>query len=1483
VAGTHFTKSFPATTNQSYTFAWDGLDAYGRLLQGSQPVSIRVGYVYGLVYIAPGNFEQSFGNFGSGVLSAIRGSMDMTLWKNSSTTLGSWSPSSAELEGWTLNVHHSYDVNSKVLHLGDGRNRSAQSSQNQIITTVAGSESRAGGISGDGGLAVAARLNYPYGLAISAQGDFYIAEHGNSRVRKVVADGTITTFAGGGALLSGYGGPATAVRLSPVVDVALDTQDNLYLLAGRPDKVTSDGIITRVPWSGSLSDPKGMTVDAQGNLYIADTRDHRIRKVTPNGITTTVAGTYDVRWGGQQGFSGDGGLATAARLSYPFGLAIDEQGNLYIGDSSNHRVRKVTPAGIISTVAGIGGVAGGAGGFSGDGGLATAAMLNYPRGLALDKQGNLYIADSSNHRIRRVSTDGVITTVAGNGQYFFSGDNVPATSASLYLPHGVALDAQNNLYIADTYNHRIRRVSSNFPGVSDKDFIIASDDGTQLYHFDVTGRHLRTLSTTTGAEQFRFTYSATGHLKQVEDADGNIIRVEHNEKGQPTAIVAADGQRSALKVDANGYLEAITNPANEITKMGYGNGGLLTVFTDPRNQTAAITYDAAGRLLKDQNAAGGFWSLVRSDLGKDNYEVSMTTALNRQTRYKVENLANGDHRRTNTEPDGSVTIQLEKTDGTTQTKSADGTIVTTIKGPDPRFGMQAPFTKSVVIKTPGGLTSNVTSVRQAILSNPFDLMSLTSQTNKTTINGRTFTAVFNASEKQFTSTTPLGRQTLSNIDGQGRVTREQVTGVETVHRTYDPRGHLKFVTQGSGDAERKVTFDYNAEGWVHSITDPLLRKTEYRHDPAGRVTKVILPDLREIGYAYDPNGNITSITPPSRPAHGFQYSAVDLETGYVPPEFGAGPKSTEYRYNLDKQITHIIRPDAQQSLFDYDDGGRLSTITAPHGVTTYSYTPVTGTLAGIAAPDGIGLSYTYDGSLPLTETLTGPVTGTVAMAYNSDFNIRALTIGGVEFGYGYDDDGLLTGAGAMSISRDARNGFITGTQLGSLATTQFYNAFGEMQNFSASQGGTAVFSQSYTRDKLGRLEQKVETVAGQTDGYAYEYNDAGRLTKVTKNGTVIATYEYDANGNRTGDGQNTATYDAQDRLMQYGSIGYTYTDNGELKSQSVGGQSVQYEYDVVGNLRKATLAEGTIVDYLIDGRNRRIGKKVNGTLVQGLLYQDQLNPVAKLNGAGEIVARFIYGTKAHVPDYMVKDGQTYRIISDHLGSVRMVVDVASGNVVQRLDYDAYGSVIQDTNPEFQPFGYAGGIYDQHTKLTRFGARDYDAVSGRWTAKDPIRFEGGDTNLYGYALNDPVNLIDPDGRLLINAAGAVLGAAAGGLIAAATGQSVTAGIASGALSGAMLGGGILINAITGAVTGGLGHLIAPGACGPSFRGALGAAGLGATGGVAGRQLGLSNGLAAARAGLGQGRVLGTNSATASGYYAQAVGGNLASGAISAAGQ
>jgi sugar lactone lactonase YvrE len=333
------------------------------------------------------------------------------------------------------------------------------------ISTVAGNGTRS--FSGDGGDAMLAQLYFPYGVALDAAGNLFMADTVNHSVRKVDVGGTITTVAGTGTQgFSGDGAAATTARLSRPQRVRLDAAGNLYI-ADRSNhrirKVDATGMITTVAGNGTpgfsgdggaataaqLRDPFGVALDAAGNLYIADTFNNRIRKVdASSGVISTVAGT------GTSGFSGDGGAATAAQLGNSYDVASDAAGNLYIADTTNQRIRRVDAAsGVISTVAGNG-----TQGSSGDEGDATLAQLLNPQGVALDAAGNLYIADSSNHRIRKVSATGTITTVAGTGAAGYSGAGGAATAAQLNFPYGVALDAAGNLYIADANNQRIRRV-----------------------------------------------------------------------------------------------------------------------------------------------------------------------------------------------------------------------------------------------------------------------------------------------------------------------------------------------------------------------------------------------------------------------------------------------------------------------------------------------------------------------------------------------------------------------------------------------------------------------------------------------------------------------------------------------------------------------------------------------------------------------------------------------------------------------------------------------------------------------------------------------------------------------------------------------------------------------------------------------------------------------------------------------------------------
>ena len=328
--------------------------------------------------------------------------------------------------------------------------------QQYLISTIAGNDSV--GFSGDGGAGTSAQLNLPGGLAVDSSGNLYIADGGNHRVRKL-SNGIITTVAGNGtAGYTGDNGAATSAELNDPVGVAVDSSGNLYIAdaGNQVIRKVSSGTITTfagnnkagagysgdggAATSAQLNDPVGVALDSAGNVYIADANNNAIRKVSGGTISTFPAGT----------------------LHHPDSIAIDPGGNLYVADTGGRRIVFFLSNGTATVFAGNGSP-----GFSGDGGLAVNAALYDPVGVALDSAGYVYIADTFNSRVRKVSpNDGVITTIAGQGRTGYSGDGGPATSATLFFPHGVAVDLAGNVYISDQRNSAIRMLQVAAPLIS---------------------------------------------------------------------------------------------------------------------------------------------------------------------------------------------------------------------------------------------------------------------------------------------------------------------------------------------------------------------------------------------------------------------------------------------------------------------------------------------------------------------------------------------------------------------------------------------------------------------------------------------------------------------------------------------------------------------------------------------------------------------------------------------------------------------------------------------------------------------------------------------------------------------------------------------------------------------------------------------------------------------------------------------------------
>ena len=484
------------------------------------------------------------------------------------------------------------------------------------------------------------------------------------------------------------------------------------------------------------------------------------------------------------------------------------------------------------------------------------------------------------------------------------------------------------------------------------------------------------------------------------------------------------------------------------------------------------------------------------------------------------------------------------------------------------------------------------------------------------------------------------------------------------------------------------------------------------------------------------------LTNPRTINHGFDYTGVNLRRTMTTPQSG----NYQYTYDKERNLKSILFPSGKEIGNTYING-LLTAITPPEDVTNYTYACSSNLLDATRGIEKV--TYGYDGSLLITDTRTGLINQTIGYSFNNDFRLSSLTYGGATQALAFDNDGLLTGAGAFTITRNAQNGLPITVSDGALTTSRTFSGYGELDGSAYIVGGANKYSYTLTRDLTGRITQKVETLEGVTDTYDYGYDTNGRLIEVKKNSVIIETYTYDANGNRQTE-TNTLrsinrsyTVSAEDHVITAGTEAYQFNADGFLTNKTTPAGTMTTTYSSRGELLSATIPNAITITYDHDPMGRRITKRVNGTITEKYLWKDAITLLAVYDASDNLIMRFNYAD-GRLPVSMIYNGSTYYLAYDQVGSLRTVTDT-SGTIVKKIDYDSFGSIISDTNPTMKvPFGFASGLHDRDTNLVRFGVRDYDPAIGRWTAKDPIDFAGGDTNLYGYVLNDPVNLFDPFG-------------------------------------------------------------------------------------------------------------------------------------------
>ncbi len=507
-----------------------------------------------------------------------------------------------------------------------------------------------------------------------------------------------------------------------------------------------------------------------------------------------------------------------------------------------------------------------------------------------------------------------------------------------------------------------------------------------------------------------------------------------------------------------------------------------------------------------------------------------------------------------------------------------------------------------------------------------------------------------------------------------------------------------------------------------AIVDSANNRISASYDDLGRKLNVADPDRGQWTYVWDGLGRLTDQTDARRAWTGYRYDAIGR-----PVLRGAQGAADTAKVVVASWV--------------YDQNGRYGTLST-----------VTG---GTVNADAYSEGYQYDALLrPTKVAIHMPPVGNAAardfaVGYGYDQNygrVKARSYpSGQLVAFDYDDRGYALGEVGLLAdgSRDTLYRRVNAMSVRGQVTDQTLgNDIVETAQYDASTGLSTWASST-------RPPGTAATCKTASGTESYEYDSAGRLVSSTRGG-VTTSFQYDADGNRIDSG---GTVDAQDRLLATKDATFTYDADGRLSSVTRGNSTISLTHDTFGRLKRAEVP-GHRIDYVMDPLGHRVGKKVDGTLAQGFLYDVHGRVIAQLDGGGAVISRFVYGSRANVPDYMVKGGSTYRLVTDHLGSVRLVVDASTSEVAEALDYDVWGKLLSDSQPGFQPFGFAGGLYDADTGLVHFGARDYDPVVGRWITKDPILFRGGQLNLYAYVGNDPVNNIDPSG-LCVTAANVIV--------------------------------------------------------------------------------------------------------------------------------
>lgn len=927
------------------------------------------------------------------------------------------------------------------------------------------------------------------------------------------------------------------------------------------------------------------------------------------------------------------------------------------------------------------------------------------------------------------------------------------------------------------------------------DVIINKSNENELFIFDSNGRHLETRNVALGYIIHKFAYESSGRLSSIADRFNSTTTFSYSGSNL-YKIMSPYGVETTFTISSN-RITKVTDPENFEYDMTYDSAtGLLFTYEPPTGVVTTFSYNSDGEFLNESKSNGLFQSIAQIII--DGF-LNLTNSLNFGVDRRIQIVPTTTGVLTNSvDYNNNLISQVERSYGSNFTQFKYNQDLTTQSfTPDTEWGADRVIVdqRVQVVTESGQNISDTTQYSETRTYTSGNVLKPVNYSNSLTYNFGNAGTVSNAYTKANTtmlSTDLLGNTTTTKYSASGVVTRISAPDKYPVDFEYDTAGRLIKAKKTSTYYE---TYGYDTYGYLSTINNSKSQLTQFVRNKKGQLLQTILPNSETVTYEYTDGGEVKKITAPNGQVHQFSMSLGDYITQVISP----ASKTTVYSYDSDKRLDTITKPSGKTLGYGYETNRNvLSEIATSSGTMSISH-DIRGRIASATSVDNIQTDITWASDQVQSQTWydNGTLIATISNTFATDqFKVKEVYLDNFLIAdYAYSG-GVLSGISNLGISYSHSISTYNHTQnvTGSGISVSYSKLDGSSQSAQVIEGGyydslsnyiTANMRRNY--DNFGQATSLIATNMNNSTGL-YDsyytltpvYDSNNRLIQVTRvrkkyvsgvltNSTdFVNKYTYPSNSNNNLSGwrqtsgttttvtkQTSGTYNIDDQLTQMtGTVSrtYTYTQDGEVNTMVNASGTTTYVYDSFGYLNKATLPGGTVVEYKMDAFNRRIKKLVNGAVSEYYLWYDQTRLAAILDSSKNPKAIYVYGSESvNTPGFVIKGGVTYKIIHDPgTESVRYVVDTSTGIIAQEIDYDEFGNVTINTDPTFQPLGFAGGLFDSDTKLIKFGARDYDPVIGRWLTKDPIGFSGGDTNLYAYVGGNPMSYIDPLGLWSVGA-------------------------------------------------------------------------------------------------------------------------------------